>query len=392
MSKKKEKEAIDLIKEIAAATDGQVLTDVGIVPYWIDTGNFALNWAISGRFMGGGFPGGRIIEAFGPEASGKSLLGYCFLGAVQRMDGIAIHLDCERSSSADFAERCGHVDPTKLLTYYPITLKEVETKIIAVVKAIRKHYGPDKPIGICWDSIGVNPSTREWNETELPENPTKEQIKAAGGNERPGERARESNSILRKLNPFISENNATLYVINQTRSKIGVLMGNPETTSGGGEALKFYTSVRLRCGSPKEFVDKKTKMPLGVNMKVKNKKNRHFTPGLLVENIPLFFDNGINPLGGLKDVLLMAGRVTGSGTYTVHENWAGSDAITFKLAKTAPFDAEVLYRCPALVDAKSPDEVKAYLGEWQGAIAAMNDADEVASGKDLIDDNELGDD
>lgn len=369
---KKSKTDNDILAEIAEMTGGETLREAGQVPYYIDSGNLSLNFQMSGRFIGGGFPGGRIIEALGPEASGKSLLGYCFLGSVQRMDGIAIHLDCERSAGADFAERCGHVDPDRSLTYYPITLEQVEKKVYSVVSAIRKRF-PDKPIGIVWDSIGVNPTDREWGETELPENPTKEQIKEAGGNERPGERAKVANSVLRKLNPFLSENNATIYVINQVRKKIGVLFGDPETTSGGGEALKFYASIRLRCGAPKQFQDKKTKFPLGVNMSVKNKKNRHFTPGLKMENIPLFFDNGIHPTGGLLDALIMSGRIEAAakGSYTVLPEWQSDDGgePTFKSSKAAPLSPEVLYRFPKLVDAKSAQEVKDYLNEWIKAIA-----------------------
>lgn len=366
MAKKKVTE-IDFMAEIAAESGGQILSDVGIVPYYVDSGNLAINWQLSSKFIKGGFPGGRLIESFGPEASGKSLLGYCFLGNVQRMGGIGVLLDCERASGAEFAERCGHVDTKRLLVYNPITLKQVEKKITTLIPAIRKRY-PNVPIGIVWDSIGVCPSDREWDETELPENPTKEQIKAAGGNERPGERAKETNSVLRKLNPFLNENNATLYIINQTRMKIGVMFGNPETTAGGGEALKYYASVRIRTGSPKSFVNKNTDMPLGVNMSVTNKKNRHNTPGIKIENVPLFFSGGINPLGGLLDALILSERIKGSGTYEVQEPWANGDPGKFKCAKTAPLDPEVLYRWPKLVDAESADEVKEYISEWSDAM------------------------
>ena len=367
MAKKKQADEIDFMAEIAAESGGQVLSDVGIVPYYVDTGNLAINWQLSGKYIKGGFPGGRLIEAYGPEASGKSLMGYCFLGNIQRMGGIGVLLDCERASGSEFAERCGHVDTKRLLVYNPITLKQVEKKITTLIPAIRKRY-PDVPIGIVWDSIGVCPSDREWNETELPEDATKEQIKAAGGNERPGERAKETNSVLRKLNPFLNENNATLYVINQTRMKIGVMFGSPETTAGGGEALKFYASVRIRTGAPKAFVNANTEMPLGVNMSVTNKKNRHNTPGIKIENVPLFFSGGINPLGGLKDALVLSERIKGSGTYEVLEPWADGDPGKFKCAKTAPLDPEVLYRWPALVDAKNAEEVKAYLSEWTDAM------------------------
>jgi RecA/RadA recombinase len=360
-----------ILEDILASTGGETLRNAGVVPYYVNTGNLAINYACSGKFINGGFPGGRIIEAYGPEASGKSFLGYCFLGSIQKQGGIAVLLDCERSSGSEFAERCGHVDPDKLLTYDPVTLQQVEKKIIAVVKAIRAKY-PKKPIGIVWDSIGVNPTEREFSETELPENATKAQIDAVG-NERPGERAKFANKILRSLNPFLNDNDATLYVINQVRKKIGVIYGSDETTSGGGEALKFYASLRFRTGAPREFQDKTTKLSLGVNMTITNKKNRHFTPGVKVENVPLFFQSGINPLGGLLDALLMAKRVEahkGAGKYRILSPWNGGveDAV-FQQAKSTPFAESILMEYPALIDAASADEVKEYLKEWSDAIA-----------------------
>lgn len=370
MSKTKKNED-SIINEILEMTGGQTLREAGQVSYYVDTGNLAINFACSGRFIKGGFPGGRIIEAFGPEASGKSFLGYCFLGAIQKQGGIAVLLDCERSSGSEFAERCGHVNPDRLIVYSPVTLQQVERQIISVTKAIRSKF-PDKPIGIVWDSIGVNPTEREFSEVGLPDNPTKAQLDAVG-QERPGERAKFANKILRSLNPFLNDNNATLYVVNQVRKKIGVLYGNDETTSGGGEALKFYASLRFRTGAPKSFQEKDTKLSLGVNMTITNKKNRHFTPGIKLENIPLFFHSGINPLGGLLDALLMAKRVEpskGAGKYKVLAPWNGGDEdAVFQQAKSSPFNSEILQKYPGLVDADSPSQIDEYLKEWSEAIS-----------------------
>jgi len=367
-----------ILEEILESTGGQTLRTAGHVPYYVDAGNLAINFACSGKFVNGGFPGGRIIEAFGPEASGKSFLGYCFLGSIQKSGGVAVLLDCERSSGSEFAERCGHVNPDKLIVYSPVTLQQVERQIISVVRAVRSKF-PDKPIGIVWDSIGVNPTEREFSEVDLPDNPTRAQLDAVGS-ERPGERAKFANKILRSLNPFLNDNNATLYVINQVRKKIGVIYGNDETTSGGGEALKFYASLRFRTGAPKAFQEKDTKLSLGVNMTITNKKNRHFTPGIKVENVPLFFDSGINPLGGLLDALLMSKRVEplkGPGKYRVLPAWSGSEEdATFQQSKSSPFNAEILMKYPALVDAKNSEEVAEYLKEWSDAIA-LTDSDQV---------------
>lgn len=373
MAKAIKKDKIDCssLADITKEFGGEMLCDTAVSAYCVDSGNLALNYMFSGKFIAGGFPGGRIIEAFGPEASGKSLLGYCFMGGIQRMGGIAIWLDCERSGNAEFAENCGHVDSKKLPTFWPITLEQVEKKITAVVGMIRKKW-PDKPIGLVWDSIGVNPTDREFNEIGLSENPTPAEIKAAGGNERPGERAKVSNAVLRKLNPFLSDNNATLYVINQVRKKIGVMMGDPECTAGGGEALKFYASLRIRCNAPKEFVCKKTGQALGVNMSIKNRKNRATRPGLKITNIPLFFNHGINPLGGLLEALVLAGRVSGKTNYVINPLYSNGEEATFTAALCNPLKPEVLYKYPALVDATSADEVKAYLSEWDKSVETLD--------------------
>jgi len=391
---KKDKEDKDsVLLDILKDTGGEVLANAGVVPYYVDTGNLSINYICSGKFINGGFPGGRLIEVFGPEASGKSFLGYCFLNAIQKMNGYAILLDCERSCGSDFAQRCGHVNPDKLIVFDPISLEQVEKKIIKVVKRIREVS--DKPIGIVWDSIGVNTTDREWAEAHLPEDATQAQIAAAGGNERPGERAKAANKVLRSLNPFLNENNATLYVINQVRKKIGVLYGNDETTSGGGEALKFYASLRMRCGAPKSFQDKTTKLPIGVNMVVTNKKNRHFTPGVKIENIPLFFDMGINPLGGLLDALLMSKRIEptkGQGRYRILPEWSdGDEEAVFQQNKTVPVDSELLMKYPKLIDAKNSDEVREYLKEWSSAINLTNSGElEEIDSSDLAVNNLVG--
>jgi hypothetical protein len=110
-------------------------------------------------------------------------------------------------------------------------------------------------------------------------------------------------------------------------------------------------------------------------MSITNKKNRHFTPGVKIENVPLFFNTGINPLGGLMDALLMGERIeaTTKGRYRILPEWSGGDEdATFQQSKTSPMDAEILYKYPALVDAKNSNEIKEYLKEWSAAISLAN--------------------
>lgn len=374
MAKKKND---DFISDISKATGGGVLSSAGIVPYFIDTGNLALNYICSGKFYKGGIPGGRITEVFGPPATSKSLLAYGCLASCQRAKGVAVLLDCERASNADFASAAGHVDPDKLLMYEPVSIEQVESKIINVTKAIRKHYGVEAPILFAWDSIGVTPTEREWKEVELPENPSAADIKRLGGKERPGERARAAGDLLRKINPFLNEQNATLFIINQTRKNVGVMYGPTETSAGGGEALKFYASCRLRTSIGK-MISSKTGLPLGIDLKFTNKKNRSFVPGVATEGVQLFFEQGINPIGGLLSVLIAAGRIEGKTNYTVKEPWADGKEITFKAKKEGnAIPLEVLLEAPKMLDFESAEEMREYFSLFDGAL-------KLATGNDIV--------
>lgn len=380
MAKKKVKEdELDIIAQIAEETGGGLLEEVGHCPYFVDSGNLALNYLLSGRFFGGGYPGGKITEVFGPPASSKSLLGWCFLAGCQRMNGVGVYLDCERSVNADFVSKAAHVDTRKLLVYEPVHIKQVESKIINVTKAIRSRY-PDIPICFVWDSIGVSPTEREWSETGLPEKCTKEQFKKiVGANEQPGERAKAAGKLLRKIQPFIDEHNATLFIINQIRNKIGVLYGDPETGAGGGSALPYYISSRIRTSPQKIITDAKRKIPIGINLKFKNRKSRFSTPFMETEGVQLYFEKGVNPLGGLLTLLIAADRVeeVGKNKYQVKEPWATGKEVVFTGYTTKnEVPVDLLLQCPQVVDMKSEEEVKTYLSQYGEALAVSNVAEE----------------
>jgi recombination protein RecA len=371
MSKKTKSSEEDFIASIAAKTGGEVLSEVGQSSYFIDTGNLALNYICSGKFIRGGIPGGKITEVYGPPGGGKSLLGACCMSSCQRMGGVAIFLDCERAANADFAQKAAHVSTKTLLTYSPTTIEEVESKILTVTKKIREIKGNDIPIFFLWDSISVTPTGREWKETDLDEGYSEaEYKKVVGSKEKPGERARAAGDALRKINPFLDKYNATLFVINQIRSNIGVMYGSPETTAGGGQALPFYCSCRLRASTTKNFTDK-NEQSCGILINFKNKKNRSFKPFLTVDGIQLFYDHGINPLGGLLATLLMAGRIEshGKGGYRVLEPWADGQEVIFKSTKESNLvPSDTLRKCPKLIDADNVEQVEEYLSIFSSAI------------------------
>src|SRR5208283_2509329 len=130
-----------------------------------------------------------------------------------------------------------------------------------------------------YDSIAVSPSEREFAETELDmETASKTEIKDAGaGVEKPGERAKICSKELRKLPPILAENNVTVLFINQTRMKIGVMFGDPTVSAGGGRALEFYCSQRLRMSGSKHNKDDKGNT-IGININVKCVKNKVSKP------------------------------------------------------------------------------------------------------------------
>lgn len=393
MAKKKAKESDDFFAQLAEQSGGELLEGSGSSVYFIDTGNLALNYVCTGsRFMTGGIPCG-ITEIYGPSASAKSLVGYCLMGRNQKKGGFNVLLDCERASSENFAKAAGHLDPAKVIVHRPLTIEEVQQKIMATTALIRKK-DKDVPILFVWDSIGVTMCAREARELNLPANYTQAQYKKiVGAKEQPGERAKAASSFLRKINPFLDENNAALFVINQIRSKIGVMYGNPETTAGGGNGLPFYANTRIRSQQQKRIDHKKrsagkTKVAIGTNLKFVNKKCRSGPPFTEAEGVRLFFEEGIHPLTGLLSALICAGRVevSGKGKFKVMEPWAGGKEVDFSATLTEnEVPVEVLYSCPSIIDAESEEEIRDYLSDFESVIS-------LSKSDDLDEKDDSGDD
>jgi recombination protein RecA len=376
----------DIFASLASTTGGEVVGETEKASkYYIDTGNLAINYCCSGKFIGGGVPGGRLTEIFGPSASSKSLLGTNLLFGCQKLGGIPILIDSENAINKDFIKKASHADLNKIVRYTPETLEKCFHVMYLAIEHIRsnKKYA-DKPIVIVYDSISVSPCAREFRETDLPEGYTQADFKRiVGGNEQPGERAKICSKELRKLNTVMEENNVSVVIMNQIRDKIGVMYGNPETTAGGGNALPFYASLRFRTQTQKKIEQKvpglARKKSIGINIKISNKKNRSVRPFIEVENIPLFFERGINPIGGLLGALLDADRIvaSGAGNFKVKPEFAdGKEDFKFKSSmdrNDVPID--VLLECPKLIDADTSEDVRDYLEPFKDAIAATDDPD-----------------
>lgn len=366
----------NLFKEIAAETGGDVLDKIDSVNYFVDTGSLALNYICSGKFIDGGIPGGKLTEIYGPSSSAKSLFGNNILFGCQKMGGIPVLLDCENSANKEFIKKASHCDLNKVLRYTPQSLEEVFSKMYSVIEKIRKKDA-DRPIVIVYDSIGVSPSARELREVDLPEDYDKATYKRiVGGNEQPGERAKICSRELRKLNSVMEKTGATVIILNQTREKIGIMFGNPETTAGGGNALPFYASCRIRPQTQKKIEKKitaKKNKILGVNIKLKNVKNKTHRPFVESEGVQLLFDKGINPLSGLLSCLMEDDRIEakGAGNFIIKEKYLGEDKEDNKFKASLDrneMPLEVLLKNPALINAETREQVENYFAPYMDAI------------------------
>ena len=394
-SKKTSANEFDIFESLKEEVGGEILGNLDAAKYFVDTGNLSINYSCSGKFINGGIPSGRLTEIYGPSASSKSLIGANILYGCQKLGGVPVLLDTENAVNPDFMSRVSHVDVNKIVRFTPETLEDCFMKIHKTIEHIRKHEEyKDKPIVIVYDSISVSPSAREFREINLPEKYTKTQFKEiVGANEQPGERAKICSKEFRKLNTILEESDASLIVMNQTREKIGMSYGyGPnEAKAGGGTALTYYASLILRTQSQRKLEVKLSgsrKKFIGINLKVSNKKNRAYRPYVDVENIPLYFEKGINPIGGLLGALLDADRISaaGAGNFIVNKDYSNGEEYKFKSSNERnDVPLQLLYDCPAIIDAKNKEEVEHYLEPFMNCIESTNPEDLEVS--DISDDS-----
>jgi len=386
MAKKKSANVCDIdaiYSMIAQDTGGDLLSDLDPIKGYIDTGNLAYNYVCSGRFIGGGIPRGRITEIFGPSSSGKSLVAANIIHGCQQIGGWTILLDVENAANAQFMETVSRINLKRLVRFGPDkveTLEKCFLMIHNVSRDIRKHEKEaglePRPIVIVYDSIAGSPCERELKETELPFDYSPGDWKTiVGRKEQPGERAKICSSEFRKLTPMVAENDVALVVLNQIRDKIGVLYGSPETTAGGGKALEFYSSLRVRMQAKKKIEDNRLNKFAGINLAMKNVKNRIFRPFVEGEDIKLYFEKGVDPLSGLLLRLFEDERVNmrSAGNWEVLPNYLpdGATEYKFKASKAEnTVKKQVLLDCPKLVGAQSSEEVESYLAEFASGMSA----------------------
>ena len=237
----------------------------------------------------GGIPRGRITEIYGPESSGKTTLALHIAANAQRLGGAAAFIDAEHALDVEYAKKLG-VDVDELLVSQPDTGEQA----LEIADILVRSGAVDI---IVVDSVAAL----------VP----KAEIEGDMGDSHMGLQARLMSQALRKLAGSINRSRTSVVFINQLREKIGVMFGNPETTTGG-RALKFYASVRLdvrRIGPVKERDD-----ITGSRVRVKVVKNKVAPPFKKAE-FDIMFDEGISPSGLLVDIGVEAGVIDKSGAW-----------------------------------------------------------------------------
>lgn len=239
--------------------------------------------------LGGGYPKGRIIEIYGPESSGKTTLTLHAIAEIQKQGGTAAFIDAEHALDPSYAKKLG-VDTDNLLVSQPDNGEQA----LEIAETLVRSNAVDL---IVVDSVAALVPQAE--------------IDGDMGDSHMGLQARLMSQALRKLTGIINKSKATVIFINQIRMKIGVMFGNPETTTGGN-ALKFYASVRIDIRRTGQIKDGEN--IIGNRTKVKIVKNK-IAPPFRVAEFDIMYNEGISKTGDVLDLAVLHGVVGKSGAW-----------------------------------------------------------------------------
>jgi len=349
--------SVELIKQLNREAGDKIAFNLGEddaptnVKRWIHTGSTLLDYCIGNR-RGGGFPEGRIIEIQGPPSCGKSHLAFEAAKATQALGGVAVYIDTENATSPDNLRALG-IDVKKNFVFIQTNCTEDVFKWAETAIMKSRAMNKDVPMTIIWDSVAACSPKAEL-EGEYTDNSI-------------GLQARVLSKGMRKISNIIANQKVLFLLINQQRMKIGVMYGDP-TTTPGGSAIPYASSVRLRVMSGQPIKDKER--IIGINVEVKCIKNKVSKPFRSCE-LSVIFGKGVNDDDQTFDVLRQhceaKGAVKANGKRLLMEGTGGWK--TFSVADDTT--GEVLHEVKFN---KSDFRAKVLsVPEYQGYIADLLD-------------------
>jgi recombination protein RecA len=286
-----------------------VIHDIEAIP----TGALSLDYALGI----GGFPRGRVTEVYGPESSGKTTLCLHVIAEAQKMGGLAAFIDAEHALDVNYAKKLG-VDTANLLISQP----DFGEQALEITDTLVRSNALDV---IVIDSVAALVPRSE--------------IEGEMGDATMAVQARLMSQALRKLTAAISKSKTSVIFVNQLRSKIGVMFGNPETTTGGN-ALKFYASLRIDIRRIASIKDGEN--VIGNRTKVKIVKSKVAPPFKQIE-FDILYNEGISKTGDLIDLGVNLGIIKKSGAWFTYneERFQGREGFRQKLTEMADLKAKL---------------------------------------------------
>lgn len=268
---------------------------------WMRTGIHAFD-----LMCGDGIPLGRIMEIYGDESTGKSLLAWTIAKAWQEQGGLVVVFDTEATAPKRFMERVG-VNMESLIYRKPETIEELEKEFFIIHSSLLKAE-PDLKILYIHDSVAATTSANEWEWDK------KQKMNVPKETAEMGSRARAMSRLTRHISITLSKSNSTYIAVNQVRDKIGVMFGE-KTTTPGGRGLKFHASIRVQLNRGGR-IDQLGSKPIGVICNAFIKKNKCAEP-FRKSPLRIIWKTGFEATGGLAEFLETQGRITalGAGKY-----------------------------------------------------------------------------